>query len=575
MIKRATALVWLGFFATFFAFAAKPQADGDAEAQAGRSYDNFFLEAMVERQKRNHGGAFDLLRHCVGIRPEAAEAHFYLSNYYLFLKDNARALECVKRATELSPENTYYLEVLAEIYAENKDMESAIATYERIMTADRSRADVLEVLAQLYQHTEKYDSAISALNRLEQLEGMGEGLSQAKSEIYTAQGKRKEAIEEMKRLSEQYPNDMYYKALYGNALATNGEETKAVEVLKSVVAVEPDNSRAQLSLWAYYVSEGDSAQKDSIVNVVLTNKNTATEAKVYVLRHAIAEGEQAGDSARALRFLKTALAQPQTDADIALLCAAYMTEKHLPQDTIEPVLLTLLAAAPDNVAARFHLVGYAWDKGQLDRVIDLCREARQYSPEEMAFYYYQGMAYHQKEEPDSALNAFQNGIGVINSESNPAIVSDFYAIMGDLLYEKGSHQEAFAAYDSCLQWKSDNAGCLNNYAYYLSMENRDLDKAERMSRKAIDIDKDNANNLDTYAWILFLQGRYAEAKIYIDQALSNQGDTIDVIVEHAGDIYALNGDTERAVELWTKAAKLAPDNKMLARKIKRRKYIKE
>lgn len=247
----------------------------------------------------------------------------------------------------------------------------------------------------------------------------------------------------------------------------------------------------------------------------------------------------------------------------------------MPRDTIAAILHTILRIAPDNAGARLQLVSYAWDAKDLDEVVSLCQDARQYNPEEMAFYYYQGMAFYQKDQRDKALEAFQNGISVITQESNPAIVSDFYAVMGDLFYQKGLPQQAFEAYDSCLQWKDDNIMCMNNYAYYLSELGQQLDKAEQMSYKTIKAAPKNATYLDTYAWILFMKERYAEAKIYIDQALQNDSDSSAVIIEHAGDIYAKGGNVERAVALWQQAQKIDPDNKILNRKIKRRKYIKK
>ena len=153
----------------------------------------------------------------------------------------------------------------------------------------------------------------------------------------------------------------------------------------------------------------------------------------------------------------------------------------------------------------------------------------------MLFYYYQGIAYYRRDSLDGALSAFQNGIGVITDNSDPAIVSDFYAVMGDILHQKGLAEAAFAAYDSCLVWKGDNFGCLNNYAYYLSERGERLTQAEEMSYKTIKAEPKNATYLDTYAWILFMEGRYSEAKIYIDQALQNleESESNDVIKEHA------------------------------------------
>ena len=48
-----------------------------------------------------------------------------------------------------------------------------------------------------------------------------------------------------------------------------------------------------------------------------------------------------------------------------------------------------------------------------------------------------------------------------------------------------------------------------------------------------------------------------------------------MVIEHAGDIYAMAGDIEGAVRLWQKALAQDPKNKILARKIKRKKYIKQ
>ena len=274
---------------------------------------------------------------------------------------------------------------------------------------------------------------------------------------------------------------------------------------------------------------------------------------------------------------------PYADGDIGMLCAAYMTMKKMPGDSIAPVLERVLQLTPDNASARLQLVGYAWQAQNRDRVIALCREARQYNPDEMAFYYYQGIASYQKGDLDDALNAFQNGISVINQESDPAIVSDFYAVMGDILHQKGMEQEAYAAYDSCLQWKDDNYGCLNNYAYYLSVNGEQLNRAEQMSYRTIKAEPKNATYLDTYAWILFMQQRYSEAKIYIDQTLACDSDTSAVLLEHAGDIYYHVGDVERAVDFWQQARDRANGStelvgerlQVLIKKIKLRKYLKE
>jgi tetratricopeptide (TPR) repeat protein len=171
-------------------------------------------------------------------------------------------------------------------------------------------------------------------------------------------------------------------------------------------------------------------------------------------------------------------------------------------------------------------------------VIALSQTGQEYNPDEMLFYYFEGFAHFLQDDHEQALEVFRKGTAQINDESNPEIVSDFYAMMGDILHEKGQSEEAFAAYDSCLVWKEDNIGCLNNYAYYLSERGERLSKAEEMSYKTIKAEPKNSTYLDTYAWILYMEKRYAEAKIYIEQAVQNLDEKQDnsVILEHADKI---------------------------------------
>jgi Tfp pilus assembly protein PilF len=148
----------------------------------------------------------------------------------------------------------------------------------------------------------------------------------------------------------------------------------------------------------------------------------------------------------------------------------------------------------------------------------------------------------------------------VNEKSNKLLVSDFYAIMGDLYHIRKMQPEAYAAYDSALVYNDANVGALNNYAYYLSLEKKQLDKAEEMSYRTVKAEPNNGTYLDTYAWILFEKGKFTEAKIYIDQALKNGGNTSSVVVEHAGDIYYQNGDRDQALAYWQQALKQAEED---------------
>ncbi len=556
-------------------------AEGDsllAQVMSGEAtkFDYLFMEAIIERQKGNSTGAFDLLRYCAELNPQSAETHYYLAQYYLDLKDTKRAMKHFTKATELAPDNVIYLEMLARVYISQKDYIAAIPVVEKMVKKETDRTDMLELLCQLYEQQEDYDNAIKSIDRLEVLTGKNERLTLRKSRIYAAMGDSKSSLAEIKKLADEYPNDPNYRCIYAEALLDNGMEKEAVDILGDVLKEDSLNTRALVTMYAINVDKNERKESKRFLERLLLSDKATDDIKMRLMQEEIAISERTDrDSTVVLRYFDRMMAQPKPSADIALFYASYMIHKKMPTEEVSKVLEQILEMAPDNASARLQLLGYAWQKNDMHRVIALCADARRYNPDNMLFYYYQGLAYYRIGDRENALGALQNGIDVIADDSDAEMVSDFYSIMGDLLYDKKEYDRAFAAYDSCLQWKPDNIGCLNNYAYFLSVVNRSLDKAEQMSAKAIKAEPENATYLDTYAWILFLQERYAEAKVYIDQAVANDKAASSVILEHAGDIHAMNGDITRALELWKEAAVKDSKNETLKKKIKKKKYIKK
>lgn len=537
----------------------------------------YYYEAVKQQISGNYDAAYDLLEHCIGINPNAAEAYFMLSFYDGILKGDSAAFADVKKASELNPSNNAYLERIGVGYVSMGNLDEAIKAYEKLSRNSPERSDVLDFLAQLYSRQKDYDKMLDVLNRMEALEGASEDLTLAKMRVYSLQGKKEEEYNELKNMSEKHPNDMNYRVMLGNWLLQNGKPDEAGKLYIEVLQAEPENIMARMSMIDYYRTSGQAMRADSLQEVMLVSPKTPVDGKMALMRQVVADNEKNGaDSTLVIDLFKKILKEPQETSDMAQLYAAYLTLKKMPQDSISKVLETVLAISPDNVAARLQLIQAEWNKQDFDRVIELSNQALDYSPDELAFYYFLGFAYIQKDDDDSALEVLRRGVSQINDQSNPSLVSDFYAIMGDILHDKGDNEGAYAAYDSCLQWKDDNYGCLNNYAYYLSVENKDLDKAAQMSYRTVQAEPDNSTFLDTYAWILFMQKKYAEALQYIDMAVKNDTTKSAVIIEHAGDIHAVNGDIDGAVKYWNEALKAGAENEtVLRRKIKLRKYVEK
>ena len=542
-----------------------------------QNYNYFFLEAIRQQEMGNFTAAFDLFRHAQDLNPQSSEVCYHLATFFAEIKKDSLAREYLEKATNLAPKNMAYQERLAKFYISQKDYPSAIKSLERLYELNKTRSDVLRLLYQLYSLQNEFKMMLICLERLEVIEGTNEQMSLDKMYIYEQMGEKRKGYEELKALINSHPLELNYRVMLGNWLLQNERKREAFKTYQEVLKEDPDNSLAKISLIDYYENIGDKERARRIVHEVLQSPKTQKAVKQELLRQIVSSSQRDNnpDSTEVMRLFSLTLATPQEDAEIYMLKAAYMNYLKLPKEKVNSVYEQALEVEPDNLTARLSFIENLWLKEDYDKVIAICQPAIEYNPYELAFYYFQGMAQFQKRDNDAALETFRKGVGQIKPDSNPVIVSDFYAIMGDILHEKGRNDEAFQAYDSCLQWKADNITALNNYAYYLSVENKNLSKAEQMSYKTVKAEPNNSTYLDTYAWILFQQKRYEEAKIYIEQAIRNDSTLSNVVLEHIGDIYSQTGNTDKAVEYWQKALEAGNSSAILRKKIEQKKYIVE
>ena len=541
-----------------------------------RRLDYFFLEAVNQQSAGNLSASYDLFRHALEINPNAPEVYYNLAGYYVTMRNDSLSRFNFEKAAELAPKNTTYLEKLGQFYINSKDYESAIKAYEKLYAIQHDNPDVITILLQLYGTQNNYDKMIAMLDRLETVQGSSDRISLTKMQVYQQQGKKKEQEDVLKSMVKKYPNDPNYKVMYCNWLMNNGRSKDAYKTLNQVLKDDPKNVGAQLAMLDYYSSQHKADKTMELTSQLLVSKDIPSNTKAALLRQTIIDNEQHhGDSTAMLNLLDKTLSQPQENGDIYLMKAAYMSLHHMPDSLIDSVYVQALNVEPDNSRARILLLQDLWTKKEYDHIIAVAHPGQEYNPDDMAFYYFEGLAHYRKKDNDKTLATFQKGISQINKDSDPDIVADFYSIMGDIQHEKGQDSLAFDSYEKSIQWKPDNVGTLNNYAYYLSEVNRDLPKAEQMSRKTIDAEPNNSTFLDTYAWILFMEGKYADAKTYIDRAIANDSTLSDVVLEHAGDIYSMNGDNDKALEYWNKAAAKGEGSATLQKKIKLKKYVKE
>ena len=540
-----------------------------------RKYDYFFLEAMRLKEKKDYASAFGLLQHCLDIHPNAASALYEVSQYYMFLRQVPQGQEALEKAVASAPDNYWYSQGLASLYQQQNELDKAITLLEQMAVRFPGKQDPLFNLLDLYGRQEKYDEVISTLNRLEKHMGKNEQLSMEKFRIFLQMKDDKKAFQEIESLVQEYPMDMRYQVILGDVYLQNGKKQEAYDVYQKVLAAEPDNPMAIFSMASYYKQTGQEGLYQQQLDTLLLNKKVTPDTKVSVMRQMIVENEQADkDSTQIIALFDRIMKQEQDDPQIPMLYAQYLLSKNMEAESV-PVLEQVVDLDPTNKAARMMLVGTAVRKEDYKQIIKVCEPGIEATPDALEFYYYLAIAYNQAEQPDSVVSICKRALEHTTADSKKEVVSDFYSILGDMYHTQKQMKEAYAAYDSALVYNPSNIGALNNYAYYLSVERRDLDKAEEMSYKTVKAEPNNATYLDTYAWILFEKGNYAEARIYIDNAMKSDDEKSDVIVEHCGDIYYMTGDVDGALSYWKKALEMGSESKTLKQKIEKKKYIAE
>lgn len=539
-------------------------------------FDRLYLDAVC-RQIAGDSTASALLERCHEMRLDAAEVYYSLAHSYLKQGNDSLARVNMRRAAELQPDNDNYLENVAETYIDQREYDRAIEAYEQLYTHHRDRSDVLELLVRLYNAKKDYHKMLSTIDRMEQADGPSEEISLMRMGIYEQQGDKKNAYRILHALTNDHPNEPSYKVMLGNWLMQHDRKSEAYNWFKSALEDDKQNEFALNSLYDYYRSMGDDTKARQLRDNILFSPQTDIKTKLSMLQQAIRENEQeqGGDSTAVLALFDKIMLTTPRNAELSNLKAMYMRVKKMPQDSINAAYAHTLSFEPDNLSARLTLTQNKWEEKKWNEVVDLCDKGIQYTPEELTYYYFMALAYIQQDEDQKAYEACKRGLNEIDlnkaDEPERNMASDMYGIIGDMSYTNQNYDEAFSAYEKAITIYPDNIQVLNNYAYYLSQQNTQLDHAAEMSLRTLKEEPTNATYLDTYAWILFLQKRYDEAKAYVDLTLQNSKNPDKVLLEHAGDIYLMAGDKEKAVSYWKQAIEAGGNKASLERKIKTRK----
>lgn len=486
-------------------------------------FDYIFQEAMRQKLANKYDAAIDLFDYCRQLDPYSGAVLYELSELYRYVKNDSLAIQSLEFACKLYPENYWYKNKLVSFYLEQRRTDEALKNVEDMARLFPEKGEVLGMLLELYENKNDYANMVKVLDKIEVKEGKSEQLSMEKFRLFLQMNDEKRAFEEMENLADEYPNDLRYQVVIGDLYLDAGKKEEALKQYKMVEAQDSTNMTLLLSMANFYHQEGDEARYQEYISKVLTNKDVDDATRGRMLGVLVRENLTTNaDSTQLLSLFDKVLQEPQEHADILELKVRYMVTKNMPISEVKPVLHQMLDIDPENDMARQQLLAYAIEENDTLGIVNVCKPAVDYNAEDPVFYYYLGVAYFQMQEKEKAAEAFRSGLNHVENSDNEnklQLCVNMYALLGDIYHQLGQDDKAFQAYDSCLVYNKNDAMVLNNYAYYLSLKKKDLQRAEEMSRLSNELEPDNATYLDTYAWVLFQQKRYDEAKQYMDKVV--------------------------------------------------------
>ena len=539
-----------------------------------KKFDYFFLEAIRQKEKNKHTNAFTNLQHALAINPNSSAALYELADYYFFLQRDSLAITTLEKAVSNSPENFEYKVALATANREFGKTNEAVVIYEELVKEYPNKPELNFFLSELYLRLQKIDKAIESLDALENNVGMSEALSLQKYNLYNLVDQKERGIQEIEKLAEKFPMEAKYQIIIGDTYLEAGEPEKALVYYEKAHRIDPKNPYYVVSMANYYEYTEEFEKATQEIEKALKNPLLDVETKIAILGRYIGNLLQSNkdvESANAL--FETLMEQHSQEKELNLMYGQFL----LSQNKLEEAKFqfqVVTEATPEDIMAWRQLLNLALRENKMDDVIKICDAALIHFPEAPEFYFYKGAAYYQEEDYQKALEVYLEGIKIVPEEDKTS-KSNFYGQIGDLYHQLGEKEKSYEAYDISLQHNENNYVVLNNYAYFLSLEKIDLDKAERMSSKCVKAQPENFTYIDTYAWIFFQKGNYTLAKFYIENAISNGGEKSPDILEHYGDILYKTGNTEKAVQEWEKALVLKAENgntDLLQKKIDNKTY---
>lgn len=548
--------------------------------QDKRKADYIFLQAQAVKGSDSIAAYFDLIKYAHKLdTTNTALAYYY--GYLLTLKDNStntdreKGIALMKRHVEAHPEDYHEATYFSDLCMELGHKDLGLEVVEKLAELNPTKTEVQMRLAAAYVRNEKYEQALKVYERIEEFEGESIETTAYKAALCSEIGDTIGAIEQMRHLYNTAPANVSYNLVMSEMFNQFGMPDSALYYLDRAQELEPNNGNVYFAKAQYYDAKGDSINFDKQIYNALVAPGLDVDTKLEVLTQYTSTQIMRNDSTdRVNNLFKVLIEQHPLEPKVHELYSMYFSTIKDYKHAVDE-LGYVLDLDPTNAQAWQRLMVVNVFDDNYPKAIEAAKKALEYNPENMDLYRYIAPLYYQMKEYDKAIATYDDALALVDSVEDKELYSDLLGGKGDVMVELGDTIGAYSLYEKALSLFPGNTSIMNNYAYFLSLSDKDLDKAESMAAKAVNANPNNATFIDTYAWVYFKKKNYDMALFYIKSAINNSDSPSSDIIEHYGDILYMTGDKEEAVKQWEKALELSPDSDILKRKVDNKTYFEK
>jgi tetratricopeptide (TPR) repeat protein len=534
-------------------------------------FQQVFFQAQLEKAKGNKVKAHELFEQCLGVDPRNAAVHYEVGKYELNELNNAtEALAHAKMCVEGDAQNAWYQQLLGQSYAALSKYEAAIKAYREVVRLSPDNVEMLYELANAQLYSNKLQDAIYTYDLLQSKTGIYEELSVQKHLLYEQMKSYDKAGMELEHLARQYPDEPRYWGMAAQFYQRYNLKDKAAVALQNMVKADPNNGQVHWQLSEYYATQGDEKRSYEELKRAFETADISIDQKVMVL----------------MRYYTLTQQRPERLPDAYVLLV--LTEQVHPNEAKGFAMYGDFLARDGKLKEALQKYKRAVELGASmsliwKQVLELEAELSDFEalandapkalelyPLVPEFYYFNGLAQQYQKNNARAVDAFVLGKELV--VENPVLLKRFYAALGESYNSLKQYEKSDAAFEEALRIDPADVFVMNNYAYYLALRKSKLDSAANLSARSNELQPGMASFEDTYAYVLFRQGKHEQALVWMQKALAH-GEVSSDMHEHLGDILFHLGKIDDAITEWKLAAAKPGASSKVSEKIIQRRYI--